>query len=181
MAHGDLKLENVLLNKENDVLVPKLIDFGSSYIEGQETFEPVVSRPWNAPEITTGTIVSVADIAASDMYSFGLLCSQILIPAQNLSDTGLLFTRQQPHSQWQDMLQYTDLLKRTGSLGEELIKNCSTLPQAHRNIVSGILETSILGNPKDRIFSNQLKHNFFASPVNTEATVYVFIPPLLCD
>lgn len=177
VAHGDLKLDNVVLDEEESgALVPKLIDFGSARIEGQEHFVPAISLPWNAPEITTGTSLSLASIAASDMYSFGLLFSQILLPAQDLSTANLLFTRRLPHPKRHVMIENINFLKKAGSLGDKLKEVCSVLPKAQSDIVSAIISTTILGDPGERMAAHGLKQRFFSTYF--DATRYMYFSRL---
>lgn len=179
IAHGDLKLDNVLLDEEEGALVPKLIDFGSTCFEGQEHFVPVISLPWNSPEITTETSFSVADIAASDMYSFGLLLSQILLPAQNLSTADLLFTRQQPHPKRHVMIENTNRLKKAGSLGHKLMEVCLVLPKTQSDIVSEIIGATVLGDPRKRMAAHELKQRFFSTyTISSDATRYIYCSSL---
>ena len=179
IAHGDLKLDNVLLDEEEGVLVPKLIDFGFTCIKGQGHFVPVISLPWNSPEITTGTSFSVADIAASDMYSFGLLFSQILLPVQSISTADLLFTRQQPHQNWHVMIENTNRLKKAGSLGDKLMEVCLVLPKIQSDIVSAIIRATILGDPRKRMAAHELKQRFFGTyTMTSDVTRYMYCSSL---
>ncbi|KAF9767614.1 hypothetical protein IL306_015196 [Fusarium sp. DS 682] len=84
ITHGDLKLDNVLMFKENDGKVrAKLCDFGCSYItKDNEDKEAKVeisagTMPWNSPELNQE--VPVSWLPNVDTYSFGLLVWRVFL------------------------------------------------------------------------------------------------------
>lgn len=75
VVHGDLKISNVLFKKvgNHDNLVPKLIDFGDSFLVG-ETSEYLVGDVYLAPE--SYRLIDGEDVALTqkaDVFSLGLL------------------------------------------------------------------------------------------------------------
>lgn len=82
LFHGDIKADNVVM----DSLNPKFIDFGSSYIsffeddnDDERKYSGTLS--WAAPERLKkkdGNIIFDKPTNESDVYSFGMLCYEIL-------------------------------------------------------------------------------------------------------
>ena len=79
IAHGDLKLANVLVySNETCGYAAKLSDFGGALLDTPETFqEPTGTPPWTAPEY--GTPRPRDDLLLSDVYALGLLAWRIFL------------------------------------------------------------------------------------------------------
>ncbi|KAK1831877.1 hypothetical protein QBC39DRAFT_350381 [Podospora conica] len=98
VAHGDLKLENVLVFRSDRDTHPlgvkyqaKLCDFGFSVImsdyEPEATFCAVLgTEPWNAPELCFPTPIEIEHLPAADIYSFALLFARVLMHGGNPFD-----------------------------------------------------------------------------------------------
>lgn len=75
IGHLDLKSPNILLITHNDNIQAKISDFGTSQeIESKLTLRKVDNPVWCAPEILKG----VPYDHLSDIYSFGVICWEIL-------------------------------------------------------------------------------------------------------
>lgn len=96
VAHCDLKLDNILVfRSERSDQVPfgcefqaKVCDFGFSvivtdYEEGTKFAAKAGTEPWNAPELTFGTEISISDLPKADIYSLSLLCSRVFMEGGN--------------------------------------------------------------------------------------------------
>ena len=87
VVHGDIKPENVLVNKgsEPSTFGVKMTDFGySCYGSTDEDFVRLPrSQPWEAPEYHPRWF-TLAAAKKTDMYSFGLLCLWLLFPGEVL-------------------------------------------------------------------------------------------------
>jgi serine/threonine protein kinase len=153
IAHGDIKLENVLVKQDQSgALACELIDFGCSCIEGQNR-QQFVSRPWNAPEIISNEEVPCSTIVTADWYSFGLLCVQMLLPKESLMQNRLLFTRRgQPDDSWKQTLANVEARKRDDSLGKtlmSLVDTCGIHP-TQQAFLQKIIGNTIHSNPMHR-------------------------------
>jgi serine/threonine protein kinase len=87
VVHGDIKPENVLVDKgsEPSTFGVKMTDFGySCYGSTDEDFVKLPrSQPWEAPEYHPRWF-TLAAAKKMDMYSFGLLCLWLLFPGEVL-------------------------------------------------------------------------------------------------
>jgi len=86
IIHRDLATRNILLSKTMD---PKIGDFGLSRFlhvsDVQQTQNNAIPIRWMAPESLSNQTYSVA----SDVWSWGILCSEILNSEQPLNDLDL--------------------------------------------------------------------------------------------
>ena len=83
VAHGDIKVENILVfaDKE-DTVIAKIVDFGSSVITSTpEPRLPGGSPPWNAPEWRK--ILAPRFKQLTDVYSLGLLIWRVTLDGQD--------------------------------------------------------------------------------------------------
>ena len=74
MIHCDLKPDNILLKKSNRSDI-KLIDFGSSCFDNQQSFKYVQSRFYRAPEVLLGIKYS----QQADMWSLGCILFELYV------------------------------------------------------------------------------------------------------
>mmetsp|Transcript_35739 Transcript_35739/g.100613 ORF Transcript_35739/g.100613 Transcript_35739/m.100613 type:complete len:865 (+) Transcript_35739:148-2742(+) len=86
IVHGDLKSSNVLYLQQEDQYSTRVSDFGTSALFSSSATRQVVATPfYTAPEVFNGEEPSFA----SDVYSFGILLSEMLArkqPFSNYSD-----------------------------------------------------------------------------------------------
>jgi len=82
VVHGDLKPSNVVVSTvdamDTDDMVVKLIDFANAPI--------VLTHPYAAPEILKSKEWSTIDVKKVDVYSFGILCQEVLGGAPYFED-----------------------------------------------------------------------------------------------
>jgi dual specificity tyrosine-phosphorylation-regulated kinase 2/3/4 len=86
VIHCDLKPENILLKHANKSGI-KIIDFGSSSLEGAQIYNYIQSRFYRAPEIMLGLSYSYP----IDIWSFGCILVELhtgvpVFPGENESD-----------------------------------------------------------------------------------------------
>jgi serine/threonine protein kinase len=98
VAHCDLKPDNVILTSNDSTSVEhvhvKLVDFGISKIEVTNSSNVPVGTPgYVAPEVFERS--SKVDAFKSDVFSFGMVCSEIILRKRNFD--GVLF-RDYKHS-----------------------------------------------------------------------------------
>lgn len=74
IIHCDLKPENILL-KTNESLDVKIIDYGSSCYESQQSSTYIQSRFYRAPEVLLGFEYTTA----IDMWSFGCIVAELFL------------------------------------------------------------------------------------------------------
>lgn len=103
IVHGDIKPANVLVHHENNNTVSaKVADFGFSAMSSSNKllFLPR-SVPWNAPEWHRRGF-SFDQALRQDIFSFGLLCLWLLLPAGSDPDSEdtLDFDNRQPRTRW---------------------------------------------------------------------------------
>lgn len=105
MAHRDIKAGNILVSSEKYSSIfeaegyvhVKLADFGMAKVKREPgcdqstnsmTFGNKATRLWRAPELFNET--NVVDYFAADIYSYGIMCSEILtgqLPFSNADET----------------------------------------------------------------------------------------------
>jgi serine/threonine protein kinase len=88
IVHGDLKPENIIMCSDSEnILVPKLADFGFSIIEAAGTLNIMLggSRTWRAPESYSRLAISM--LKFTDIYSFGLVVWSIALDGENPFNT----------------------------------------------------------------------------------------------
>lgn len=157
MAHGDIKLRNVLIEQRDGKVNCILIDFGSSIIRGQERL-PTLCVPWNAPELSkVSHNLGFDDILRADLFSLALLCVHVLLPLDSLRDAGLCFIRgQQRNDEWLDFIykleQAKNLNTADNSLASRILSVASQvdIPEEHKLIVESIVGSAILPSSADR-------------------------------
>jgi serine/threonine protein kinase len=157
VAHGDIKTDNMVIEmtEQKDINL-LLIDFGSSVITGQVRL-PTRSEPWNAPELgDTSKHLSYEELAQTDLYSFGLVCSHLLLPAENLVEAGIYFIRSQEQTddQWAQALGRIRHLKSTegqNGLAARLLGalKASSIPWDQKTLLGTIFDATIL-SPEGR-------------------------------
>ncbi|KAI8996938.1 kinase-like domain-containing protein [Pilobolus umbonatus] len=74
IIHCDLKPENILL-KDLDLPIIKVIDYGSSCNEAEQTYTYIQSRFYRAPEVIIGHRYTTA----IDMWSFGCIVAELFL------------------------------------------------------------------------------------------------------
>ena len=87
IVHGDLKPENIIMcSDEQNILIPKLGDFGFAIIEAAEAPSVMLAgtRPWRAPE--SHSFLPVSMLKFTDVYSFGLVAWSIAIDGKKPLD-----------------------------------------------------------------------------------------------
>jgi serine/threonine-protein kinase Chk2 len=57
IVHRDLKLENIMMSSDDENAIPKIVDFGLSYVlgPGETLTEPIGTVNYCAPEIIKST------------------------------------------------------------------------------------------------------------------------------
>lgn len=70
IIHCDLKPENILMSRGNSV---KLIDYGSSCLQGQSVYDYIQSRFYRAPEVLLGVEYTVK----IDLWSLGCILVEL--------------------------------------------------------------------------------------------------------
>ena len=91
VAHGDLKGANVLVRntKAGRNMDIKIVDFGLSQVLDEE---PTSRRSgtgtgwWRAPEIVSNSSLKQVDLMAADVYSFGMMCYEVVTGMSPYSD-----------------------------------------------------------------------------------------------
>lgn len=83
VVHGDLKPENILVFPRKDArdsFMVKLTDFGHSALmsDDPETL-PAFTPWWCAPEATSATNMTFAELKSTDYYSYGLVILSIML------------------------------------------------------------------------------------------------------
>ncbi|EPS40005.1 hypothetical protein H072_6312 [Dactylellina haptotyla CBS 200.50] len=110
VVHGDIKPQNVLVFIEEtngtSTYVAKVGDFGYSTLVGGEGMEGEgeaqvpVSRPWNAPEVTSwSSSFGVREAKLTDIFSFGLMTLWLLFNKQ-LFELEVDFEKLDPDPSW---------------------------------------------------------------------------------
>jgi len=87
-VHTDIKPDNVLVFKEGDIYVGKVIDFGFACFGASDTTKvniPAVSPVWKAPEVhryagygNDQQSFTIGEAKRIDAFSFGKVCAWIL-------------------------------------------------------------------------------------------------------
>ncbi|KAI9697382.1 MAG: hypothetical protein M1836_004660 [Candelina mexicana] len=183
IAHGDLKPENMLIQRGEDGSIKlKIIDFGASAI-GHQKLQPVISAPWNAPESATEQELPASAIILSDLYSLGLICAQILLSREILADANLLLMPQgQTTNAWAKTLEHIKALKQNDLLASKLmiLIDISKLPTVQQQLLRSLIPQVICHDPSHRRlnwkelrklfaegnchFSNATTHETYVSP-----------------
>ncbi|KAF3002326.1 hypothetical protein E8E14_005652 [Neopestalotiopsis sp. 37M] len=161
VACGDVKPQNMLVRtKPSQLIACELIDFGSSVINGQQLM-PVVSEPWEAPELSKRSGVSwmgFEDMVQTDLYSYGLVCVHLLVPLNQLRDAGITLIREQDQK-IDDWERHIAEVRRKKILDDEALKfgnflhrtlSEMDLPDSVHRMVSIIVENTILPEPGHR-------------------------------
>lgn len=79
ISHGDIKPANVLLFRDGEEIVPKLMDFGLSLSTQMSINEGLGTPEYMAPEaFNRGVSQSIETLKASDLYSLGVLFYHII-------------------------------------------------------------------------------------------------------
>lgn len=158
IAHGDIKPQNFLIEQFEDQLNCRLIDFGSSAIQGQKRL-PTKSAPWNSPELDHAQELTTDSLILSDTYSFGLLCVHIILPVNDLAKANILFLRspEQTDSQWAEYLSAMVGKKRKDSgdtLAVDILKAIdeSRIPANQKLLIQEIVNKTIHPRPDCRYF-----------------------------
>ncbi|KAL8858283.1 MAG: hypothetical protein Q9178_005146 [Gyalolechia marmorata] len=96
ICHGDVKIQNALVFRNENVWTVKLSDFGGSIVGSSDDLSLPVRRCFgtrlmNAPEIRTDTATNAAhftidDAFRTDVFSFGLLVWEVLKQGSNYYD-----------------------------------------------------------------------------------------------
>lgn len=127
--------------------------------------QPVVSTPWNAPESVTTQEVPASAMILSDLYSFGLLCAQILLPRRILADANLLFMPQeQTTTKWAKTLESVEILKRHDSLATTLMSlvDVSELPTVQQRLLRALIPQVVCNDPSRRSLNWKELREIFA-------------------
>lgn len=159
VAHCDLKLENVLIFQRSKKMPfecdfqAKLCDFGFSVIISD--FEndaklPISgiagTEPWTAPELSSGTEVSVFDLIKADIYSFSLLCSRVFLegssPFARLTAENIQALKQPGAGDDDDLKMYEYV---TSAIFEHV-----EYAENQQLAIKKLLVTTLLPNPKHR-------------------------------
>lgn len=150
-------------SKDGDIKL-KIIDFGASAF-GDQMRRPFVSTPWNAPESVTSREIPASAMILSDLYSFGLLCIQILLPRDILADANLFFMhRGQTTGEWEKTLDNVEILKQGDSLATKLMSlvEMSELPNVHLRLLHYLIPHVVCSHPDRRLLNWKELRDIFA-------------------
>ena len=146
-------MENLLVQRREDGSVNvQVIDFGASAI-GHQRRQPVISAPWNSPESEREPELSSSAMMLSDLYSFGLVCAQILFPRKQLSHAGLLFMpRGETTDAWTQTLDNVRVYKQNDSLSSKFtaLLEQSDLPAAQKRLLKQLVSQLVRRDPNSR-------------------------------
>lgn len=153
----------LIQRSEDGIIKSKIIDFGASAF-GNQMRQPVFSTPWNAPESVTMQEVPASAMILSDLYSFGLLCAQILLPRGILADAKLLFMPQERMTaEWAETLENVEILQRSDSLATALMSlvDRSVLPTVQERLLRALIPQVVCNDPSRRSLNwKELKEIF---------------------
>ncbi|XP_076069909.1 uncharacterized protein LOC143041763 [Oratosquilla oratoria] len=110
-THNDIKLDNIVVERNHDLWNPTLIDFGSAVRIGKAVYSKNrtghITFPHIAPELFKGRGTS----SGSDVYSIGYLLASLVAQEDRNEDISLLIKRAMTYNP-QDRISVEDLVQK---------------------------------------------------------------------
>jgi serine/threonine protein kinase len=161
VIHGDIKLENVLVFKNDKGWTTKLIDFGYSCLGTSEhdLVQVIGTRPWQAPE-NGDQYFTISGARRMDIYQFGILAARAMLSDVMPSTIGK-FGKCKSRKEVEGLLQRIEEMKSSGELLDTVCKTlreCDTIPGEFKDRLEPVFQLTLQHDPSERCdgFANVL-------------------------